>query len=50
MEQNLNANVPKVPVKKDKKDILDNEVRLARTYAYDISKGVKELIMKQRMA
>ena len=29
-----------------KKDILDNEPRLARTYAYDISKGVKELIMK----
>ncbi len=29
-----------------KKDILDNEVRLARTYAYDISKGVKELITK----
>lgn len=30
-----------------KKDILDNEIRLARTYAYDISKGVKELIKKE---
>ena len=30
-----------------KKDILDNEVRLARTYAYDISKGVKELMKKE---
>jgi len=30
-----------------KKDILNNEVRLARTYAYDISKGVKELITKE---
>ena len=29
-----------------KKDILDNEVRLSRTYAYDISKGVKELMKK----
>jgi serine protease Do len=29
-----------------KKDILDNEVRLARTYAYEISKGVKELMNK----
>jgi serine protease Do len=30
-----------------KKDILENEVRLARTYAYDISKGVQELIKKE---
>lgn len=30
-----------------KKDILENEVRLARTYAYEISKGVKELITKE---
>ena len=29
-----------------KKDILDNEARLARTYAYDICKGVQELITK----
>ncbi|MDP3788001.1 MAG: trypsin-like peptidase domain-containing protein [Candidatus Chromulinivorax sp.] len=29
-----------------KKDIVDNEVRLARTYGYDISKSVKELIKK----
>lgn len=30
-----------------KKDILDNEVRLARTYAYEISQGVRELITKE---
>jgi hypothetical protein len=29
-----------------KKDIIDNEPRLARAYAYDMSKGVKELIKK----
>lgn len=29
-----------------KKDIIDNEPRLARFYAYEISKGVKELIAK----
>ncbi len=29
-----------------KKDIVDNEVRLARTYGYEISKGVQELIKK----
>ena len=30
-----------------KKDILENEPRLARTYAYEISKGVKDLMMKE---
>jgi serine protease Do len=30
-----------------KKDVVENEVRLARTYAYEIGKGVKELIGKE---
>lgn len=30
-----------------KKDILDNEVRLARAYAYELSPAVKELMMKE---
>ena len=30
-----------------KKDILENEIRLARTYAYEVSKGVQELIKKE---
>lgn len=30
-----------------KKDILDNEIRLSRTYAYEISKGVQELMIKE---
>ena len=32
-----------------KKDILENEPRLARTYAYEISKGVQELMNKSMM-
>jgi len=31
-----------------KKDIIDNEPRLARAYAYEISKGVKDLITKEQ--
>ena len=30
-----------------KKDILENEPRLARTYAYEISKGIKDLTTKE---
>ncbi len=30
-----------------KKDILENEPRLARTYAYEMSKGVKDLMVKE---